>query len=275
MFWAAAAAVGYLAAVVVLALGLSAFIPELTETEGTVPLLASWLPVVVAAFAVNWVLVRRGWASWRDLGWRGGSADSRALVEGLAIGLAMGVVVVLLMMALGDARVAFTGESLAAYLRSLWPWGVTFAVAGLGEELLFRGYPLRRLAAGVGPAGASVVLSAGFAALHLANPSVVALGIVNVGLASLVLSAAFLTPGGLPMAWGLHVGWNAGIGLVVDAPVSGITLELPAVEYVAGDPRWMSGGAFGPEGGVAATIVLGVTLIWLARRAAAAGEEAT
>jgi hypothetical protein len=117
------------------------------------------------------------------------------------------------------------------------------------------------------------VLSVGFAALHLANPSVVALGIVNVGLASLVLSAAFLTPGGLPLAWGLHVGWNAGMGLAVDAPVSGIRLELPAVEFVAGEPRWFTGGAFGPEGGIAATIVLGVTLIWFARRVAAAGEE--
>jgi hypothetical protein len=40
---------------------------------------------------------------------------------------------------------------------------------------------------------------------------------------------------------------------------------IPLLDYHAGDPTWVSGGRFGPEGGVLATIALGVAL-YFARR---------
>ncbi|NIN55324.1 MAG: hypothetical protein GTN84_19150, partial [Hydrogenophaga sp.] len=58
--------------------------------------------------------------------------------------------------------------------------------------------PLARLAASVGKVGASVSLALLFAIAHALTPEVTVLGLVNIGLAALVLSAAFFTPGGLP-----------------------------------------------------------------------------
>jgi hypothetical protein len=79
------------------------------------------------------------------------------------------------------------------------------------------------------------------------------------------MSAAFFGRGGLPAAWGVHLGWNAGLGVGVDAPVSGLGLNLPLVEYRAGGPEWITGGLFGPEGGLAATVTFGVALVWFVR----------
>jgi CAAX protease family protein len=254
---------------------LAPLLPTLNTDEGVVPMLSGHILLATVAATLSIALVVLGRTSWQELGWHGGMADARSLGGGLVLGVAMGGVTVLLVVGLGGAGLAFTGESLALYLKDAWVWGVALVVAGLSEELWFRGYPLARLAGAAGKVWASVVLSAGFAALHLLNPSVSPLGVLNIGLASLVLSAAFLSPGGLPFAWGLHTGWNAGLGLLADAPVSGIEMHMAGVEFSPGSRGWFTGGSFGPEGGIAATIVMGATLIWLARRVARAGEEAT
>jgi hypothetical protein len=60
----------------------------------------------------------------------------------------------------------------------------------------------------------------------------------------------------MALAWGLHFGWNAGLALAFDAPVSGYVFRVPAIEYEPGAHAWVDGGTFGPEGGIVGTIVL-------------------
>jgi len=133
---------------------------------------------------------------------------------------------------------------------------VGFLLAALSEELLFRGFPLRRLADAIGPWAAMTVLAVGFGLAHLKNPNATAFSTINVALAGVWLSFAFFSPGGMGLAWGLHAGWNAGLALVFDAPVSGYPFSVPAVEFVPGRHAWVDGGAFGPEGGAVTTLVL-------------------
>jgi hypothetical protein len=99
------------------------------------------------------------------------------------------------------------------------------------------------------------------------------IGLVNIGLASVLLSAAFFTSGGLAAAFGLHLGWNAGLVLAADAPVSGLRFGLPALEFAPGPATWWTGGGFGPEGGLAATVVLSAGLARWARAAHRARQE--
>jgi len=47
----------------------------------------------------------------------------------------------------------------------------------------------------------------------------------------------------------------------LDAPVSGINLRIPFLDYQPGQPVWLTGGTFGPEGGVLATLILGLATI--------------
>src|SRR5204862_6973723 len=79
---------------------------------------------------------------------------------------------------------------------------------------------------------------------------------VDVARAGVSLACAFLSPGGMPLAWGAHFGWNATLALGFEAPVSGYVSPSPAVAYRAGPHGWIDGGAFGPEGGIVTTLVM-------------------
>lgn len=185
----------------------------------------------------------------------------RAVGVGLAWGLGLAAMTVVLCLA-GGAELLVRPAPGERYLAVAVPLGAGLALAALLEELLFRGFPLARLAEALGPAAASVLLALVFAGVHAGNPAVSGLGLANVALASLLLSAAFFTPGGLAAALGLHLGWNAGLVFGADAPVSGLRFGLPALEFAPGPNRWWTGGGFGPEGGLAATLVLAAGLGW-------------
>jgi hypothetical protein len=214
-------------------------------------------------------LVRRRPASW---GVRPMPESARGALRGFAWGAGLAALTVGLCLA-GGARLLLRPAADESYWLVAGGVAAGLALAALLEELLFRGFPLARLAEGVGPVTASIMLTAGFAAAHSGNPSVSGVGVVNIGLASLLLCAAFFAPGGLATAVGLHLGWNAALALGADAPVSGLRFGLPALEFAPGPLAWWTGGGFGPEGGVAATLVLGGALAWWARRGAPSWQE--
>lgn len=270
-FGALAALIGFYGAFAVIVVALTIVLPD-PWLDGMWGQAVSVVVMLVAAVVVNLALVARGWATWKTLGWNGGVRDRAAFAFGTVFGLAVAFVALSIALVIGEARIEFTGEAFTAYLLVAGQVGLVLLVAALAEELLFRGYPLARLAVPVGKVGASVALAVVFAGAHILNPEVSTLGLVNIGLASLVLSAAFFTPGGLPLAWGIHLGWNGGLALGADAPVSGLTFDIPALEFVTGRSAWLTGGTFGPEGGIAASVAMGVALIWLSQRATRAGE---
>jgi hypothetical protein len=62
----------------------------------------------------------------------------------------------------------------------------------------------------------------------------------------------------------MHWGWNVAMGAIFGLPVSGFAFPgILKVELVP-DLDWLSGGAFGPEAGVAGTVAAGLLglLVW-------------
>jgi uncharacterized protein len=154
--------------------------------------------------------------------------------------------------------------TLASYAEAAATTTLILAPAALSEEVLFRGVPLVLLASALGRGSAVVLLAIGFSLAHLANPNVTMLGIGNIALAGVFLGLAFYAPGGIWTAWGAHLGWNA-ILAALDTPVSGVPFPIPLLDYEPGDPAWLTGGQFGPEGGLASTIALTIAVL-VARR---------
>ncbi len=258
-------------ATALIALGILAAMPA-AWASGPSGLMVSSIPVVLAALSVNVLLVWRSQTTWRQLGWPGVRVSGRELLRGIAVGVAMAVGAVALAVVPGGARLISTGEPWSAYAVAAATLGLGLAVAALAEELLFRGFPLARLAEIMTRPGASLLLAGLFVLAHRGNPDVSIAGSINIGLAALVLSAAFFRPGGLPLAWGVHWGWNGGLALGADAPVSGLRFDVPRVEFEPGSTAWVTGGAFGPEGGVVATAVMVLALIWFGRRVDTVGK---
>lgn len=152
-----------------------------------------------------------------------------------------------------------------------------FIIAALAEEALFRGYPLQTLAR-AGLAWLGVLLtSVPFAAVHLRNPNVVqGFTFLNTALAGVWLAAAYLRTRSLWFPLGVHWSWNWALGSLFGLPVSGITniAPHPLLHGVDLGPAWLTGGSYGIEGGVACTITLVISTIFIWRtRLVSATEE--
>jgi membrane protease YdiL (CAAX protease family) len=192
-------------------------------------------------------------------------AAPRIGVPGLAIGLILGAatagVALLAAVVLANSHWSRDVGGLSEYVTQVVKTSFVLAPAALSEEVMFRGIPLVLLAAAVGR-GTALVVVAGlvFALFHGLNPGVTALGLGNIALAGIFLGVAFYAPGGIWTAFGAHLGWNAMLA-ALDAPVSGLPFRIPFIDYRAGDPAWLSGGPFGPEGGLLATAAITAALL--------------
>lgn len=242
--------------------GLAAGVEGLRHTTPA-NVLAQGMAGVVAFGAATWAIGVRGAAlTPADLRWRAGDEGrgagwglvGGALPAGLA--LALGALV-------GGAEWMPDGGTFGDWLGAVGVTSLVLAPAAFAEELMFRGVPLVLLAAVIGRWPAAVLLSAAFALAHLGNPGIGGLALLNIGLAGILLSAAFWAPGGLWTAFGVHLGWNATLA-ALDAPVSGLPFRIPFLDYDPGGPPWLTGGRFGPEGGLTATLALSLATAALA-----------
>ena len=207
-----------------------------------------------------------------DLRWPSRRVGMRGLAFGVSLGAAAAAVALLAAVVVAGSHWSRDTGGLGDYLAQVLKTSLVLAPAALSEEVIFRGVPLVLLAAAVGR-GTALVLIAGlvFALFHGLNPGITPLGLGNIALAGIFLGVAFYAPGGLWTAFGAHLGWNATLA-ALDAPVSGLPFSIPLIDYRAGDPVWLSGGRFGPEGGLLATAAITgallVALRWTRREPA-------
>jgi membrane protease YdiL (CAAX protease family) len=134
---------------------------------------------------------------------------------------------------------------------------LALAVPAAAEEALFRGYPFQKLVAAAGPVLATLLASAGFAYAHRNNPGVGTFALINIFVAGVMLSMAYLRTRSLWFATAVHLGWNWQMAGPLDLPVSGLELfDAPLYEPRDLGAAWLTGGGFGPEGGLAGSIAL-------------------
>jgi membrane protease YdiL (CAAX protease family) len=229
-----------------------------TLVQGTAQLIGFLLATVMIG---KWVL---GW-TFRDLRWTGGRAATRGTLRGLGLGTGAAAVALATAVLLRTAFWSGDRGDLGDYAAQVIKTTVVLAPAALSEEVMFRGLPLVLVALALGRGPALLLVAGGlFSLLHGLNPNITPLAFLNIALAGILLGVAFYTPGGIWTAFGTHLGWNATLA-ALDAPVSGMPFRIPFLDYHAGDPAWVSGGSFGPEGGVLATLAL-VGALAVARR---------
>jgi membrane protease YdiL (CAAX protease family) len=161
--------------------------------------------------------------------------------------------------------------------RTLLIPGLIFLLAAAGEEALFRGYPLQTMARAGLAWVAIIITSLVFSWGHLGNPNVSpGFTFINTAIAGLWLAVAYLRTRNLWFPLGIHWAWNWTMGAVLGLPVSGIESLTPHPLMRATDqgPAWLTGGAYGLEGGAACTIALLLSTIFIWRtRLLSANDE--
>jgi hypothetical protein len=225
---------------------------------------------LIAALVTGWALL--AWVDRRPLSELGFGLSRRVPLE-LAVGLGIGVAAILgttaLLAALGGYRLVPEPGSVAGWLAVAGTSLVAFAVPAAAEEAVFRGYLFRTLLDGAGPWVAVALTSLLFAWAHGGNPNAGALGLLNIYLAGVLLAVAVLRTASLWFASTLHLGWNWVMAGPLDLPVSGLeSYDIPLYDVEIRGADWLTGGAFGPEGGLAGTIavMVGIGLVlWTTR----------
>jgi len=264
------AAIAWVSACVGLGIGITLILERIIPSTDSPWWLARAGAIQATGFGIATWLVGKRWnqRSWADMGWRSMTGAPGAFALGALWGGAMAVLAVLLAVLLSGARIYFHAPGPVFPVGGPILVGVLFAA--LSEELLFRGYPLRRIADALGPGRAMIVSAVAFGAAHLMNPEAAVLGAINVALAGAWLALAFFSPGGMALAWGVHVGWNATLAELFHAPVSGYDFAIPGAHYSPGRYEFVDGGLFGPEGGLVGTIAIatGVAMFWRRARQA-------
>jgi len=142
--------------------------------------------------------------------------------------------------------------------------GSTLALVGTiiqssGEEVLFRGWLLPALGARYGPWPGVIGSSLLFGVAHVLNPNVTMLGLINLSLFGMFLAFYALATQSLWGACAWHALWNWTDAAVFGFRDSGGPLHSALLVSVnTSGPDLLTGGGFGPDGGLVETIVLSV-----------------
>jgi uncharacterized protein len=196
----------------------------------------------------------------RDLRYTGRERGLSGFGFGLLAGALTAAAALIISAVVGGAEWVRDSGTVMDYLSQSIKTVIVLAPAALSEETVFRGVPLVLLASTMGRGAAVIAVSVLFAFAHLANPNVTALGLGNIAMAGIFLGLTFYSPGGIWTAFGAHLGWNSMLACL-DAPVSGLPFRIPLLDYHSGGPTWLTGGSFGPEGGLAATAALTAAIV--------------
>jgi membrane protease YdiL (CAAX protease family) len=139
---------------------------------------------------------------------------------------------------------------------------VAFVFQGMGEEALFRGYLLTSLSRGAKTWTAIIVSSLMFSLFHVANANFGLISFLNIFLFGVFAAIFMLKHGSIWAAGAIHTFWNFFQGNIFGFSVSGNPKFDTVLEATgAGFGKILSGGEFGLEGGLGATIVLLIAIL--------------
>ena len=205
---------------------------------------------------------------WRSLGLIFHARWFRDLLVGSVVGVVSLALATAIAFICGGLKFSISSMPLKAVLITVLFSAGLFIVAALAEEALFRGYPLQTLTRARLVWLGILLTSVPFAAIHLRNPNAGGvLAFINTALAGVWLAVAYLRTRSLWFPLGVHWAWNWALGALFGLPVSGITQVAPNPILVGSDlgPAWLTGAAYGIEGGVACTVALLVSTIFIWR----------
>lgn len=214
-------------------------------------LLVLWVKVVERRPIRGLGFYKEGWFKHLAIGW--------------GIGCLMMTATVGLIAATGAIRFKGLYFTLMNIVSFVWIAPFWLLQSGV-EELLTRGwlFPVvsRQTKLPLGLFASSVL----FSLMHLGNPGINPVALLNLALFGLVACLYLLKTDTIWGVAGIHAAWNCFQGNFFGLEVSGLPSYYPLMSFETQQtaPSYFSGGGFGPEGTLLASLVLVVVSLWLA-----------
>jgi membrane protease YdiL (CAAX protease family) len=194
-----------------------------------------------------------------------GLTDARRWRQ-LAIGGGLGALLLTLSVGtawlLGHEHLAFGGVSAAVGVPTA-RLVLSVAIGAAAEEMVFRGFLLRRLQRRLGAAWAVFILGSLFGVFHAMTPNASWVSVGTIALAGWLFGALAIRSGSLWMPICLHASWNWFEGYVWGEPVSGKAAGVGWLVREGFDASVWTGGKYGPEASIQTAVLLALVLGWL------------
>ncbi len=189
-------------------------------------------------------------------------------LRGFGFGVLMILFCIIIFAALNLVTIDTSNPSIKGFnaLGSVLILLVGWLVQGASEEIMVRGWLLPVVGSRHNVALGIFISSTIFGALHLGNPNVNVLPMINLVLFGVFAALYVIWEGGLWGICALHSSWNWAQGNVFGfevsgtLPVGGMLIDFQPVA----DSDLITGGAFGIEGGVVCsiTLLLGIGILF-------------
>lgn len=190
----------------------------------------------------------------------GVQGPAKDMMFGLVLGAGVMTIIFALLLMTGQITLinALSDPQFSAYTLA---FVVIFILTGFFEEMFFRGYVMKTMIERNNKRWVIYVVSAlVFGLVHITNPNVASMngmvGIVNIILVGFLFAYMFETTKSLMLPIGFHITWNFFQGSVYGFSVSGIPPHGLYELDIAGGNDLLTGGTFGIEGGLMATLVI-------------------
>lgn len=185
-------------------------------------------------------------------------------IKGFLIGIIMFSSVTLLMYIFGVVTLSkgIRGgiKSIPSILIILQGWIVQSST----EEIISRGWLMHVVGAKHKPIIGFIVSSVIFGLLHITNPGIDSLSIINIILVGFMFGLYVIYTQDLWGACGIHAAWNFSQGNIFGFSVSGLNANSHSLlKFSTNGSNLLTGGQFGPEASIFSTVVLTIAIIIL------------
>jgi membrane protease YdiL (CAAX protease family) len=147
--------------------------------------------------------------------------------------------------------------------------GLELIGQGAVDEFLMRGMLISGLSLALGGRRFAAVLVAAvlFGLAHMFFKGASPESVLSNAIGGVTYGLAFILTGRLWLGLGLHFAWNFAEGPLLGFPVSGYDFGAGFFHIADQGPAWLTGGLYGPEGGVVGItfrfVVIGALLTWV------------
>jgi ABC-type Na+ efflux pump permease subunit/membrane protease YdiL (CAAX protease family) len=184
--------------------------------------------------------------------------------KGLLLGFFMISGVYLVLLLTGQLRphgIALESASVPLFLAYILMW----IPQGASEEIMLRGYMLPRVGAKFGRGVAVGLTSLLFGLLHAGNVGFSLIALINLILIAVFFALMACYTQEIFTVCAAHTAWNFAQGNLFGMQVSGATgaANLLDTRYSDSSLDWLTGGSFGPEGGLAVSMITVAALLIL------------